>query len=887
MSHLKHKKLSRIAMACSLALVSHTAISASNDISGSLYNTFNTDTTVSGNIAYSGYAGYTGSDDLTTYGNIYPVIKNATVDGVISTYYLNDSAANNNALSITDSTIHGMITSDLLTNTAAHDGTAMTPLSLTIDNSTIDDTYERYTSTVDGVNNTVNTFGLGNAITLDQESNIAIQNNSRVAGITLTQGYEWENPAETFNDNVTIKDSVLTSGSYSELETSGFYGQSEKPSDYTGAGGLDDAALIVASNGAANNAMITNVDLDHSTMTGDVLFSSEFHDNFYPNGTASNTDGVINTNGYANADQLNLSLNNGSKWTGAAVSDVDATSTLYDVAPNSIWPSSTTGENGIVNGNSVYQSGVFNIALDNGSGWDTRNASNIDALTVNNNSAVTLADSSLLADSIALTNNSAMNIQDSGRVYTDALNIDSNSLVTLTQENSALYANQITVTNYGMLDLGLGQTDTHNLVLSDNGILNVGSRDYVLNSDLNNGRYITNDAKLAGYDQGRIAINSDGHLAVNGDTNGNYKVVITDSTGTGSVADYKGKELIRVYDKDTAAQANFTAGNRADLGAYTYQAKQVGDTVVLEQKHLTAAANMAASLPSANANVWHLEQDVLNGRQTATRHTQGDKGGVWANYLGSNIKGDNGTIDYNQDINGIMIGVDKIVEGGSADWLLGAAAGFEKGRIDHNSGSVSQDSQSARIYASTMFKNNVFIDSSLSYSRYSNDLQADMSNGQQASANTNSSAWGFGAKLGYDWAINTQAYATPYASISGVFVDGNDYSLNNGMKVSDNAYDSIRYEAGINGGYTFSYGDDQSLTPYATLAYVYDDGKSNNVKINGDSVDNGVGGSAVRVAAGTQFNFSKNFSTNAGIGYLGGSDVDQPWTANVGVKYNW
>jgi hypothetical protein len=53
--------------------------------------------------------------------------------------------------------------------------------------------------------------------------------------------------------------------------------------------------------------------------------------------------------------------------------------------------------------------------------------------------------------------------------------------------------------------------------------------DYVLNSDLNNARYITNDKYNADYDYGVVAINSDGHLAVNGDVAGNYKVRIDDA----------------------------------------------------------------------------------------------------------------------------------------------------------------------------------------------------------------------------------------------------------------------------------------------------------------------------------------------------------------------
>lgn len=636
-------------------------------------------------------------------------------------------------------------------------------------------------------------------------------------------------------------------------------------------------------------------------MTGDVLFSSVFDNNFDPTGHDSNGDNVKDTNGWDDQDSLNLTLTNGSKWVGAAVSSVEHTNTLYDYSPNSLWPTDEFDVNGDFTSASVYQSGLFNVTLDNSSEWDTRKTSNIDTLTINNGSQVNVVNSSLLADSITLNNGSSMQIGDSNSagttipnsygynngVATDSLNINSGSQVILTEETAALYANTITVTNGGELNLGLGQTDTHSLVLSDAGTLNVGSREYVLNSDMSNARYVTNDVNAAGYDHGVIAINSDGHLAVNGDVSGNYSVRVDNATGQGSIADYQDKEIVRVYDNNADTSASFTAANRADLGAYTYEAEQRGDTVVLDQRNLTDAANMALSIPSANANIWHMEQDTLERRQTQTRDNAGDTGGAWVSYFGGHVNGDGGEINYDQDINGIMVGVDKVIDGNYANWLVGMSAGFAKGDVSDHSGSVDQDSQSARVYSSAKFDNNVFLDTSLSYSHYSNDLDADMSNGDHTSGSTSSDAWGFGLKVGYDIALDTQGKLSPYASVSGLFMNSDDYRTSNGMDVSDQGYNSLRYEAGINANYRFDYANDQSLTPYATLAYVYDDAGSNDADINGDNIDNGVGGSAVRVGLGGQFNFTKNFSTYAGASYMGGSDIDQPWAVNAGVKYSW
>ncbi|OFS07876.1 autotransporter outer membrane beta-barrel domain-containing protein [Hafnia sp. HMSC23F03] len=934
MSSWKNKTaLTRLALACSMAIAAQAAVAATNDISGTTYDTYghdlgygnhvyineftdaNAGSYVDGYVDFDGYVGWNNSTDGYYDGDIYPVINKSVVNGVISTYYLAyDSSNTADTLNITNSTIHGMVTSSCVTDECAHDTEHLLgTLQLTVDNSTIDDTYEHYDYdvTTDGVrdHDLYNTYAMGNAITLDQEANVVIQNNSHVAGITLTQGYYWEdgvtNSPEIFTDTVTVKDSVVTSGAYSELGNTGFYGQSGKPSDYSGTGfaGLDDAALIVAASNI-DNAMQTTATFDHSTLTGDVLFSSVFDKNFDPTGHDSNGghDKDIGgwTNGWDDQDSLNLTLTNGSKWVGAAMSSVEHTNTLYDYSPNSLWPTDEFDINGDYTSAAVYQSGLFNVTLDNSSEWDTRKQSNIDTLTINNGSQVNVENSSLLADSITLNNGSSMHIGDNaddttiprsdgynGGVATDSLNINSGSQVILTEETAALYANTITVTNGGELNLGLGQTDTHSLVLSDAGTLNVGSREYVLNSDMSNARYVTNDVNAAGYDHGVIAINSDGHLAVNGDVSGNYTVRVDNATGKGSIADYQDKEIVRVYDNNADTSASFTAANRADLGAYTYEAEQRGDTVVLDQRNLTDAANMALSIPSANANIWHMEQDTLERRQTQTRDSVGDTGGAWVSYFGGHVNGDGDEISYDQDISGIMVGVDKIIDGNYANWLVGMSAGFAKGDVSDHSGSVDQDSQSARVYSSAKFDNNVFLDTSLSYSHYSNDLDADMSNGDHTSGSTSSDAWGFGLKVGYDIALDTQGKLSPYASVSGLFMDSDDYRTSNGMDVSDQGYNSLRYEAGINANYRFDYANDQSLTPYATLAYVYDDAGSNDADINGDNIDNGVGGSAVRVGLGGQFNFTKNFSTYAGASYMGGSDIDQPWAVNAGVKYSW
>ena len=966
--HIWKKKLvvSQLALACTLAITSQANASTydtwtyyDNPTTALNWDNMDAAGTVDGNyVNYSGFVYYNNAA-----GDFDQSFNGDTVNGTISTYYLNHDYTDGavNQLNISNSVIHGSITSMLpsgyydrfdvdgngfggyeFNNTTVVDGNWYDGdiFTLNIANSTIDDDYEALYFTdsylsVDVTKYTNETFDTseGVAVNLDVESNINISNNSRVAGIALSQGNTYNNTytteSHTWDNNINVYNSTVTSGSDSILESNtAFFGNSSEPSDYTGPG---DVALSFTDSSSSDYAMKNNVYFSNSTLIGDVAFTSNWNANFDTIGHDSNGDGVADTNlGWAddslNVDELNLTLDNGSKWVGQATFDAETIypANMFDVATNSLTPGGTAEANGWgrVVDNKVFQSGVFNVALNNGSEWDTVGDSLVDTLTVNNGSQVNVSDSMLTSDTIDLTNSSSLNIGEGGQVDTDHLTINSYSTVNLTESTgwatgSNLYANTITVTNGGVLDVNVDQFDTEvfntdkleltsgnyadnsNHVVS--GVFNIHSSDYVLNADLVNDR--TWDTTQANYGYGTIAMNSDGHLTVNGNgdinngdeldnssvdnvvaASGNYKVRVDNATGAGSVADYKGKELIYVNDVNTTA--TFSAANKADLGAYTYQAQQQGNTVVLQQMELTDYANMALSIPSANTNIWNLEQDTVGTRLTNARHGLVDNGGAWVSYFGGSFDADNGTINYDQDVNGIMVGVDSKIDGNNAKWIVGAAAGFAKGDMSDRTGQVDQDSQTAYIYSSAHFANNIFVDGNLSYSHFNNDLSANMSNGQYVDGSTSADAWGFGLKLGYDLKLSDAGYVTPYGSVSGLFQSGDDYKLSNDMKVDGQSYDSMRYELGVDAGYTFAYSDDQALTPYFKLAYVYDD-SNNDADVNGDSIDNGVEGSAVRVGLGTQFSFTKNFSAYTDANYLGGGDVDQDWSANVGVKYTW
>lgn len=231
--HSWKKKLvvSQLALACTLAITSQanaanydTWTYIDNPVTALDWDHMDKAGTVDGNyVNYSGFVYYNN-----TNGDFDQSFNGDTVNGTISTYYLNHDYADStaNQLDISNSVIHGSITSmlpggyydrfdadgnnlggydfytDAVVDTHWRDGDVFT---LNIANTTIDDDYEAlyFTDSYkdgDVTKHTNETFDTseGVAVNLDVESNINISNNSRVAGIALSQG-------NTYNETYTTE----------------------------------------------------------------------------------------------------------------------------------------------------------------------------------------------------------------------------------------------------------------------------------------------------------------------------------------------------------------------------------------------------------------------------------------------------------------------------------------------------------------------------------------------------------------------------------------------------------------------------------------------------------------------------------------------------------
>ncbi|HCN8554982.1 TPA: autotransporter outer membrane beta-barrel domain-containing protein, partial [Escherichia coli] len=156
--HSWKKKLvvSQLALACTLAITSQANATTYNtfgyhDDAVTLFNWGDNTKTDHDYLTYGGYV-----YDHAADGYFDTVFSGDTVNGVISTYYLNHDYGTDtaNTLNITNSNIHGMITSDQIgygdyvwtngSDYTGHDWVDGDIFTLNIANSTIDDDFDAF-----------------------------------------------------------------------------------------------------------------------------------------------------------------------------------------------------------------------------------------------------------------------------------------------------------------------------------------------------------------------------------------------------------------------------------------------------------------------------------------------------------------------------------------------------------------------------------------------------------------------------------------------------------------------------------------------------------------------------------------------------------------------
>ncbi|MNE83136.1 putative autotransporter precursor [compost metagenome] len=119
-----------------------------------------------------------------------------------------------------------------------------------------------------------------------------------------------------------------------------------------------------------------------------------------------------------------------------------------------------------------------------------------------------------------------------------------------------------------------------------------------------------------------------------------------------------------------------------------------------------------------------------------------------------------------------------------------------------------------------------------------------------------------------------------------MIIQGKDYDLDNGLSAEGDRTHSLLAKAGATAGRNFQW-DDKIVQPYIRAAYVHEFANNNEVKVNDNTFNNDLSGSRGELGAGVAVSLSDKVSIHADFDYSNGNKIEQPWGANVGLRYFW
>jgi outer membrane autotransporter protein len=367
---------------------------------------------------------------------------------------------------------------------------------------------------------------------------------------------------------------------------------------------------------------------------------------------------------------------------------------------------------------------------------------------------------------------------------------------------------------------------------------------------------------------------------------GSHEVLIA-STGSDPLQDTS----LHLVHTD-AGDATFSlVGGSVDLGTWSYGLTGDGRDWYLDATHKTISPATASVLALFNTapTVWYGELSSLRSRMGELRHN-GGQSGAWSRVYGAkyNVSGDNG-LSYSQQQNGFSLGADAPLPIGDGQWLVGVLAGHSDSDLSLARGSSGTvKSYYAGAYTTWLdAQSGYYFDGVLKFNRFDNDSKVNLSDGTRTKGSYANNAVGASAEFGRHIKLDDGYFVEPSAQLATVFIQGSNYSLDNGLDASGERTRSMLGKLGATAGKRFDLGEGRYAQPYVRAAYVHEFAKGNKVSVNDNSFNNDLSGSRGELGAGVSVAIADKWDVHADFQYTDGEKLSQPWGGNVGIRYSW
>jgi outer membrane autotransporter protein len=376
-------------------------------------------------------------------------------------------------------------------------------------------------------------------------------------------------------------------------------------------------------------------------------------------------------------------------------------------------------------------------------------------------------------------------------------------------------------------------------------------------------------------------------LTVTGAASGVHKVAL-DSSGSEPLA-AGSTAVVRIGSGD--AQFSLLNGP-VDQGAFSYDLIKLGANewyLNTDTRVISPGTQSVMALFNAAPTVWYGELSTLRSRMGEVRMDEG-KAGSWIRAYGNkfDVSASSG-MAYQQTQQGFSFGADAPLPIGGGQWLVGVLAGYSKSDLDMNRGTSGEvDSYYVGAYTTWLDdESGYYFDGVLKLNRFQNESKVHLSDGTQTKGSYNNNGIGTSLEFGRHIKLTDDYFVEPFTQFSGVIVQGKDYDLDNGLSADGDSTRSLLGKVGATAGRNFNLGEGKVVQPYVRAAYVREFAKNNKVKVNNNAFNNDLSGSRGELGAGLAMTVTDKVSVHADFDYSNGDKIEQPWGANVGVRYSW
>ncbi|MFD2643547.1 autotransporter outer membrane beta-barrel domain-containing protein [Pseudomonas japonica] len=375
-------------------------------------------------------------------------------------------------------------------------------------------------------------------------------------------------------------------------------------------------------------------------------------------------------------------------------------------------------------------------------------------------------------------------------------------------------------------------------------------------------------------------------LEITGSASGTHTVLVG-SSGADPAVDGQ-LHLIHA----AAGDAAFSLVNgEVDLGTFSYDLVQNGNDWYLDAslKTISPATQSVLSLFNAAPTVWYGELSSLRSRMGELR-LNGAQAGGWVRSYGNKYRVDSTSgAAYEQVQHGVSLGADAPLPVGDGQWLVGLMAGHSRSELSLRRGSSGTvDSYYAGAYATWLDQHSgYYFDGVLKFNRLQNASTVMLSDGQRTQGDYASHALGSSLEFGRHLALDDGWFVEPYTQLAALVVEGQTYALDNGLQADGERTRSLLGKVGSSFGRTFELGAGRKVQPYVRLAYAHEFATGNEVRVNDNVFANDLSGSRGEVGAGVAVALVRGLQLHADFDYSHGQAIEQPWGANLGLRYDW